>query len=205
MSNFHRPVKRPGDVLELLVGSGDPADASGLAHDTAAALLNRVRLAPDQAVVEQVIDFADAGGIEDLAELWAGADADTLPGALWRLYLVRHAVREAPSAAGYRFRRGIELDTVGQAIAGSPAAPTPEEVAALATDILRGAFSSDFAVALERASAFTRVLAAGSRELAASGGDARRVADEESRAAGYARLAAELARSARLWREGDLR
>lgn len=205
MTNFHRPVKRPGDVLELMVGSGDPAHASGLAHDTAAALLNRVRRAPDQKVVDQVLEFVDAGGIEDLAELWADADAETLPGAMWRLYLVRHMVRQAPSAAGYRFRRGVEVDTVAQAIAGSPSAPSPEEVVALATDILRGAFTGDFAVALERAAAFTRVLAAGSRELISGGGPDGRLADEESKASGYTRMAGQLTRAARLWRAGDLR
>ncbi|WP_331715815.1 hypothetical protein [Tessaracoccus coleopterorum] len=126
MSDFHRPVKRPGDIIELMAGSGDPAELSGLAHDTAAALLHRVRKAPDPGVVERVIAFADGEGIEDLAEMWAASRPDTLPGTLWRLYLLRHAVRESPSAAAYRFTRGIEVDTVGQAIAGSPAAPTPD-------------------------------------------------------------------------------
>lgn len=205
MSNFHKPVKRPGDVLELMVASGDPADANDLAHDTAAALLNRVRRAEDQGAVERVIEFADRGGIEDLAELWSEAEADTLPGALWRLYLVRHAVRSTPSAAGYRFRRGTEVDTVNQAIAGSPPTPSPDEVVRLATDILRGAFTGDFAVALERAAAFMTVMAAGSRELIAGGGPQERLAQEESRAIGYERLAVELKAEARLWRTGDLR
>lgn len=123
MSDFHKPVKRPGDVIEMMAGSGDPAELSGLAHDTAAALLNRVRKAPDQQVVDRVIAFADGEGLEDLAELWADSPASSLPGAMWRLYLLRHAVREAPSAAGYRFKRGVEVDTVGQAIAGSGERP----------------------------------------------------------------------------------
>ena len=110
MSDFHKPVKRPGDVIEMMAGSGDPAELSGLAHDTAAALLNRVRKAPDQQVVDRVIAFADGEGLEDLAELWADSPASSLPGAMWRLYLLRHAVREAPSAAGYRFKRGVEVD-----------------------------------------------------------------------------------------------
>ncbi|MFT3887169.1 MAG: hypothetical protein QM713_03265 [Arachnia sp.] len=204
MARFHRPVHRPGDVLELLHGSGDPAELGGLAHDTAAALLHRVRSAPDPAVVDRVIAFADAGGIDDLAELWSSALPDSLPGALWRLYLLRHTVREAPSAAAYRFRRGIEVDTVGQAMAGSSATPTPDEVVALATQILRGAFVGDFAGALDRAAAFSRVMGAGCRELAASDADEQRGADERHRADSYATVADELSRDAAAWRSGAL-
>lgn len=202
MSTFHKPVKRPGEVIELLVGSGDPAELSGFAHDTAAALLNRVRRAPDPAVVDRVVAFADGAGLEDLAELWADAGPRTLPGSLWRLYLLRHAVREAPSAAGYRFKRGAEVATVDQAIAGSVPAPTPDEVVELADVILRGAFTGDFAVALERASAFARVMAAGSRELTA--GEGGPDTDEKRRELGYESLAGELRNAAALWRSGDL-
>lgn len=204
MSNFHKPVKRPGDIIELMAGSGDPAELNGLAGDTAAALLNKVRQAPDQSVVDRVITFADGEGLEDLAELWSNASASTLPGALWRLYLLRHAVREAPSAAGYRFRRGIEVDTVGQAIAGSVNAPSPEEVVELATQILRGAFTGDFAVALERAAAFARVMASGSRELIASDPTSERSEPEERRLLGYDSLSAELTAAAALWRSDAL-
>jgi hypothetical protein len=204
MTHFHKPVHRPGDVLELLRGSGDPAEVGGLAHDTAAALLHRVRSAPDASVVDRVIAFADADGIDDLAELWAAANPDSLPGALWRLYLLRHTVREAPSAAAYRFRRGIEVDAVGQAIAGSSAAPTPDEVVSLTTQILRGTFVGDFAVALERAAAFSRVMGAGCRELAGSDADNDRAAEEHRRAESYDAIAGELTRATSSWRSGVL-
>lgn len=204
MSSFHKPVHRPGDVLEMLKGDGDPAQLSNLAQDTAAALLHHVRTAEDPAMVDRVIAFADAEGIDDLAELWATAEALSLPGALWRLYLLRHTVREEPSAAAYRFRRGIKADAVGQAIAGSGDAPTPDEVVALATQILRGAFSGDFAVALERATAFSRVMAIGCRDLAADDAEPNRAADEEKRAASYEAVASELAAAAPAWRQGIL-
>lgn len=204
MSNFHKPVKRPGDVIELLQGSGDPAELGTLAHDTARALLHRVGESEDGEGVADVIAFADGGGIDELAELWSASGPETLPGILWRLHLLRHVVRESPSAAAYRFRRGTEVDTVGQAIAGSPGTPGPDEVVEIATQILRGAFSGDSAAALERASAFARVMAAGSQQLVASGGDEARVAEERTRLDGYRRLSAELAAGARLWRSGEL-
>lgn len=204
MSNFHKPVKRPGDIIEQLSGAGDPAELSLLAQDTAAALLSKVRRAPDQSAVDKVIAFADGEGIEELAELWSASSATSLPGALWRLYLLRHAVREAPSAAGYRFRRGLEVDAVGQAISGSVSAPSPEEVVDLATQILRGAFTGDFAVALDRAAAFARVMAGGSRELIASDPTSERREQEERRLLGYESLSAELTTAAGLWRSNNL-
>ncbi|AQP44790.1 hypothetical protein [Tessaracoccus flavus] len=194
MRDFHKPVHRPADVLESLRGAGDPAELSSLANDTAAALLGRVRESEDPDMVDRVIAYADRNGVDDVAELWASAPAASLPGAMWRLYLLRHAVVTNPEATGYRFRRGLEVDGgVHQAIAGSRSAPTPDQVADLATTILRGAFTGDFADALERASAFARVLAFGSSDI-----------DDHRQANGYDGIADELRGSARLWREGQL-
>lgn len=205
MRGFHRPVKRSGDALEALGDfGGDPAELGALAHGTASSLLHRIREAPDPTIVDAVIEYADRHGIDDVAELWADSTEDSLPGALWRLYLLRHTVTSAPQEAGYRFRRGLEVDTVGQAIAGAASTPTPGEVVALATEILRGAFVGDFAVALERASGFSRVMSEGSRELIEGEHDPNRRAEEGRRREGFAAMARELARAARLWRDGRL-
>ncbi|MDO5677351.1 MAG: hypothetical protein Q4G35_07565 [Propionibacteriaceae bacterium] len=198
MREFHKPVRRPGDFIESLRGEGDPAELGGLAHDTAAALLHRVRSAPDPQIVEKLIAYADEHGVDDVAELWADAPMESLPGALWRLYLVRHTVAENPEQAGRIFARGAEVDGVNQAIAGSPHAPTPAEVVELANQILRGAFTGDFAVALERASAFSRVMSAGASELATADDGLPR------RAVAYAALAQEFTAQAALWRLGQL-
>ena len=113
---------------------------------------------------------------------------------MWRIYALRHAVVTDPEPVGYRFRRGLEVEGgPNQAIAGSPPTPSPEEVVTLATTILRGAFAGDFALALERASSFARVLAAGCAEL-----------DETRQADGYTAMADDLRTSAKLWREGVL-
>lgn len=198
MREFHKPVRRPGDFIEALRGEGDPAELGGLAHDTAAALLHRIRSAPDPAIVERLIGYADEHGIDDVAELWADAPTESLPGALWRLYLVRHTVAGNPEQAGRIFAYGAELDGVNQAIAGSPHAPTPAEVVELANQILRGAFTGDFAVALERASAFSRVMSAGAGELGTSDDGLPR------KAKGYSSLAEEFTLQAKLWRSGQL-
>lgn len=197
MRAFHKPLRRPGDVIESWDGGGDPAEAASLAHDSAAALLHRVRQSADPVLVERVIAYADEHGIDDVAELWASAAPDTLPGALWRIYLLRHAVRANPERLGYEFRRGAALDGVNQAVAGSPDTPTPDEVVVTATQILRGAFSGDFAVALERASAFCRVLEAGHQDLQERHPD-------DLPPTPYAGVADELRHAAHLWRQGQL-
>lgn len=204
MRDFHSPVKRPSDVLEALGGSGDPAAQTTLAHDTAQSLLHRISRAPDPKLVDAVISYADSHGIDDVAELWSASAPDTLPGALWRLYLLRHTIATSPEEAGYRFRRGLEVDTVGQAIAGSTSAPTPEQVVELATTILRGAFTGDFADALQRAGGFARVMSTGSRELAASEHDEERAQAESRHADGFSSLSGELTTAAELWRRDRL-
>lgn len=198
MREFHKPVRRPGDFIETLIGAGDPAELGGLAHDTAAALLHRVRSAPDPAIVQRLISYADEHGIDDVAELWAESPAESLPGALWRLYLIRHTVAGNQEQAGRVFARGAEVDGVNQAIAGAPHAPTPDEVVELANQILRGAFTGDFAVALERASAFSQVMSAGATELADTDENLSRSAT------GYAAMAREFTTEAALWRSGQL-
>lgn len=202
---FHKPVHRPADVIEQLRASGDPAETSALSHDTAAALLGRVRAAADPQLVERVIAYADEAGIDDVAELWANAPGHSLPGAMWRIYLLRHVVATDPEAAGYSFRRGVEVEGgPNRAIAGASSAPDPDEVLALATTILKGAFVGDFAVALERAAAFARVLAAGLDEQSATDEHSARAADERRRAQSHREMADDLRASARLWRAGAL-
>lgn len=205
MSNFHKPVRRPSDVIELMGGSGDPAELSALAHDTATALLHRVREASDPAIVDRVIAYADVHGIDDVAELWADASADSLPGALWRIYLLRHSVAGNPESAGLRFRRGLDVDVVGHAMVGAGAAPTPADVTELATVILKGAFVGDFAAALERSAAFARVMAVGANDLATGEADDVRREQEAELAASFGHLADELTHAAPLWRGGHLR
>lgn len=204
MRDFHKPVRRPSDVLENLSGNGNPADDSELAHDSAAALLGRVQGASNQSLVDKVIAYADDHGIDDVAELWADAPPTTLPGAMWRIYLLRHIVVTDPAGVAYQFRRGLEVEGgPNRAIAGSSYAPTPQEVADLATTILRGLFTGDFAVALERGSAFARVMWAGLDDLAS--GDQARSVDHRKQAAGFEMMADHLHAAAKLWRDGQLR
>jgi hypothetical protein len=164
---FHKPVRRPGEQFDRQFASTDPAEVSRVAHVTASALIARVRADPSDAVVSRLIGFTDAHGIDTIAELWSRSPAKSLPGALWRLNLLQLMIHDDPRTAALLYERGrARLDSPDEAIAGAPAPAGPEELTSLVDAILRGVFTGDFAVALERAASFSRVEAAGALDVA---------------------------------------
>src|SRR5690349_13492028 len=68
---FHKPVRRPGELFDRTFSAEDPAEVSRVAHTTAHALLARVRADPDADTVDRLVSFTDEHGIDDLAELWS--------------------------------------------------------------------------------------------------------------------------------------
>jgi len=166
--DFHRPVQFGGREFEAFAGRDlDPAALMRTAHQTAHAIVSRARESDDPAVVERLVSYTDDHGIDALAELWARSSAHSLPGALWRLYLIRVLIRQDPAGVALLFQRGTEvLATIDPIVAGAPLPAGPQEVTELADRILRGVFDGDFAIALERAAAFCRVAAAGALSVA---------------------------------------
>lgn len=178
-----------------------------VAHDTANALLHRVRADPDPAVVERLVTYTDVHGIEAIAELWARVGPHTLPGALWRIYLVRTVIRQNPEEIAYLFERGTELiGTIDQAVAGAEEPTGPAEILTLSDRILHGLYTGDFAVALERGAAFARLTAAGATSVAddADVSAAERASALTTRAFRLAELAEDLSAAAALWRRESL-
>lgn len=208
--SFHRPTKLPPRAFDAFMGGEDPAHLSRMAHDTAAALLARVRENPDPEVVGRLISYTDEHGIDAIAELWSQASPKSLPGALWRVYLLRTLIRQDPRGVSLAYQRGAEVShTIDQVVAGAPVPAGPDEVRELADRILHGLFVGDFAVALERAAAFCRLTAAGQASLADDADAVDHVHPERSReltqrALRLTQLADELAACARLWRRDAL-
>jgi hypothetical protein len=166
-----------------------------------------VRAHPDPEVVERLVAFAEREGIDAVAELWSRAAALSLPGALWRLYLLREMVRRDAEQVSIAYGRGVQrLAGIAPVVAGAPDPAGPEELLALADEILRGVFEGDLALALDRAAAFCRVAADGSLDLAddADATEPQRADVLTRRASRLAQLADELTASARLERDGAL-
>ncbi len=204
---FHRPVRVPGEHFEFVQGGEDPAVLVRSAHETAQALVSRVRADPDPDVVARLVAFAEREGIDAVAELWSRAAALSLPGALWRLYLLREMTRRDAEQVAIAFALGAErLTSIDALVAGAPTPAGPEELLAVADEILRGVFEGDLALALDRAASFCRVAASGCTQLADDSDAAApgRASSLTRRAARLATLAEELSASARLSRGGGL-
>lgn len=204
---FHRPVRRPTAAFDNIVGAADPAEQARVAHATASALLERARADETGVSAERMIALAAEQGIDDIAELSANAPARSLPGALWRLYLLQLSIRDDAELTALLYERGrVELQTADAVIAGAPAPATPEELMALVDTILRGVFRGDFAVALDRAASYCRVQAAGAVHLAGDyeATEPERARDLTRRALRLSGYGDDLTASATAWRRGSL-
>ncbi|MGA1837489.1 DNA-directed RNA polymerase subunit beta [Herbiconiux sp. 11R-BC] len=208
MSNeFRKPVFFDGSAFEAFQGGEDPAKINRVAHETAGALLSRVRDDPQPEVIDRLLTFTDEHGIDAVAELWSRASAHSLPGSLWRIYLLRVLIRQDPEQASYFFERGTEvIRSIDPVVAGAESPTGPKEIIELADQILRGLFTGDFAIALERAAAFCRIMAQGCAAIAddAEIGAPETASTLTTRALRFEAIGAELSQSASLWRNDTL-
>jgi hypothetical protein len=207
MAEFSKPALFGGNEFDAFARGEDPAAVLRVAHESARKLLARARDADDPAVVDRLVSYTDDHGIDALAELWARSSAHSLPGALWRIYLVRVLIRQDPDGVALLFQRGTEiLPTIDTLVAGAPLPAGPAEITDLADMILRGAFDGDFAIALERAAAFCRVTAAGALSIAddQEAADPERASELTTRAQRLITTADELMSCSRLSRAGML-
>ena len=200
-----RPAMLDAQTAERIVGDVDPALRSQAAHTTAAVLVQRGRAgAEDPDLLARLVSLVDTEGLDTIAELWSQSSPTTLPGALWRLYLMREWVRTDPSTIAERFALGRQRAEVAGVIAGVVEPPGPDDVAHLADAVLAGVYEGELDVALDRAAAFFRVVATGSAL------DADWVSDDDlagtltRRASALLRTAEELEGAAELWRAGRL-
>lgn len=199
MTEARRP-RRPSYLepaaLEAVGDRHDPIAALHAAHETAAVLVSRGRAAADPQTLERLVTLVDEIGLPTLADLWSSRPARSLPGALWRLYLLREWMIRQPEAVAREYAAGVRFTEPNHAVAGIDP-PGPDEVRRVADQILRGAFTGDFAVALERAAAFCLVVTSGRADITLGG-------DAVHQAARLRDLAADLGAAANLWRAGRL-
>ena len=196
MSEDRRQPRRPAMMspaaMEAFGGTVDPMQEIEAAHQTAAVLVHAGRAANDPTVTARLVDLVEELGLSTVADLWAHRPGRSLPGALWRLYVLREWVRRAPDEASLDYTAGVRFADVDHAVAGAAEPPGPTEVTTLADAILAGVFEGDLAVALERAAAFCRVVAAGRADRSEGEEAATRAAHLLDTAA------------ASLWRQGEL-
>ena len=170
----------PGrSAFDALAGGEDPAEHAEAAHRTAEALVRGARDAADETLIARIVHLADEHGMDLIARMWASAAAESLPGALWRLYLLRSWVQADPVAAARQFDAGRKHAEV------------------------QGIAVGDFATSLDRAAAFARVVSVGRGELA--GDDSTDLAMHQTLSAvRLLTLADQLEAAARAERAGSL-
>ncbi len=194
--------------FDTVTSAHDPAERSALAHETAAAVVRLGRSEDDNELTTRLVGLADEVGLDALAELWRDTAADSLPGSLWALYLLRTWVRRSGGEAARVYAAGRPAAEVADVVAGVADPPGPQEMADLGDAVLTSIFDGDFAVALDRAAAFSRVVGAGRLALADDAdehGDYVEAARQTRLASGNIRMADQLTRAARRWRDDRLR
>jgi hypothetical protein len=188
----HRPLRPGGGFFADLGGGEDPARVTEAADRAAHLLVRGAHDSGDAETAERVLHLADTEGLETIAEVWSHSPADTLAGCLWRLFALRAWVYADPSTAAREFDAGVAVAPVAQVVAGVAEPPGPDELKAMADQVLRGIAVADFADVLFRAAAFARVVAGGRATLPASSeADVQRMLllSEQLEAAGHTELA----------------
>ncbi|WP_426565176.1 hypothetical protein ACPPVT_02600 [Angustibacter sp. McL0619] len=203
-SHPRRPALFGPSALETFEAGTDPAAVAEAAHATAWAIVEAGRRADDPELTARLVRLVDEHGLDTIADLWSERPARSLPGALWRLYVVREWVRRDGVGAAVDYRAGQQLAPVSDVVAGVAQPPGPDEVRALADSVLTGVYQGELDVALERAAAFCRVVSAGRAVRAGDLADHEESVALTKRAASLQQTAEDLEAAARAWRASDL-
>jgi hypothetical protein len=195
----HRPALY-ADLTEMIdaAGGSSASTRAEIAAATAAVLVQAGRSPGDSA---KFVALADRVGLDTLAALWQDADPVSLPGALWALYLLRQWCQASGDEVTRLWRTGEGLAPADSVVAGVGEYADVAAVRQTADAVLAGVYQGDLAVALERAAAFFRVVAAGRRSM---GGSAQFAPDGADLAERNDRAAKALSAAAAEWRAGTL-
>ena len=138
------------------------------AHDSAMALVSGVQGGGTAEILQWVLDYVGEHGREALAELWSAAPVNSLPGSLWRLYVVHASIVADLALSDHAYQQGVDnLDTIDGLVAGSLTATRPEDIRDLADKIFCGSYRGDLAEALDRTADYCSIEANGLTSLIA--------------------------------------
>lgn len=155
-----RPAMLDAEQAESIPGAEDAASSSEVAHLVAQTLLGIEKESDEN--VQRLRQLLESGGIDTVSELWSTSPASTLPGTLWRLYLVYQWYLRNPQLVNERFQQGLAALDIGDIFSrehsDKSVANLMDELAALwqaQTSI------AELAPLLDRVSDFLQVLASG--------------------------------------------
>lgn len=156
-----RPAMLDAARAETIIGDEDPASLAAVAHTAAWALMG---IGDDNFTDEDVARLRDtvrARGIDTIAHVWSRSPEFTLPGALWRVYLLHEWYHRDPLLVAKRYADGSRAPII-------QGLEAPVELRSLSLimeevdSLLRGDLTDDdLEYVLGEASRAMRVLAAG--------------------------------------------
>ena len=115
---FHRPVLMEPAEAERYTGAEDTAATSALAHQSAQLLIGGYLGADTDTTLTAagLRKVVSSHGVDVIGELWAISPAGTLPGALWRLLLLREWIERDPALVESRYATVVTInDAAAQA------------------------------------------------------------------------------------------
>lgn len=155
-----RPAMLDAEQAENIPGAEDAASSSEVAHLVAQTLLGIEKESDEN--VQRLRQLLESGGIDTVSELWSTSPVSTLPGTLWRLYLVYQWYLRDPQLVNERFQQGLASLDIGDIFfrehSDKSVANLMDKLAALwqaQTSI------AELAPLLDRVSDFLQVLASG--------------------------------------------
>lgn len=165
MSDRHRTPRRPAmldaEDAEYIIGDEDPAEGAAVAHTAAWAVMGvgDAELGPE--AVEKLRAAIRSEGTDIVAGLWARSPEFTLPGALWRLYLLSEWYRRDRDQVVRRYEEG-RLARVIPGLEHPVAVPDLTATTSEVDALLQGhRTDDDLAGIIGQAARLLRVLAAG--------------------------------------------
>ena len=157
-----RPAMLDAARAETIIGDEDPASLAAVAHTAAWALMGII--GDDSFTDEDVARLRDTvrtRGIDTIAHVWSRSPEFTLPGALWRVYLLHEWYHRDPLLVAERYADGSRAPII-------QGLEAPVELRSLSLimeevdSLLRGDLTDDdLEYVLGEASRAMRVLAAG--------------------------------------------
>ena len=155
-----RPAMLDAEQAENIPSAEDAASSSEVAHLVAQTLLGIEKESDEN--VQRLRQLLESGGIDTVSELWSTSPASTLPGTLWRLYLVYQWYLRNPQLVNERFQQGLAAVDIGDIFSREH---SDKSVANL-MDKLAALWQAQTSIAelaplLDRVSDFLQVLASG--------------------------------------------
>ncbi|QTG75745.1 hypothetical protein [Trueperella pecoris] len=158
MTTPRRPAQLKPEQIELIEGDADTAATSELAHTSAQAIVPLgAGREEDPEVVERVLTLIREEGIDTIAESWVNSPEESLPGVLWRGFLLSEWIRRYPGEVEERYAAARQA--LGQAEPSKlEQVPAPRDVRAKWDKVFEGNFKGDFADVLRGSARLTDFL-----------------------------------------------